>query len=416
MSVLESKAVFLGRARHMGVSESTIEAMERKNWATLASFAFSSSYVPGSGDDRSFKEQVLVPLLGSADHVESSALRRLLFESYTLSAAELRGRLERQVDDTPRRLPAVERHERYKKLQAALPHLEMTGPYEPANALVDIFADFLETGSVKYVAWSECVSREDEVNLMRKQSSFKKEPHTGFIKMVDDPRMPEADTATDLKIMQALTRRGLAMQMAGILSFLKHDAMVRIMLKEYQRTQPESYNQLSYINLERADREVFRRLAEECRAGLQPDSYGRLPMDVGIDKIVMEVGFRMLLVPTMRVGNSGRKQLKDDAHNDAPGKTKSALKRERMTAKLEKKLRAKSVEKDMKPKAGFKKEDRQSTPMPKALIGMSSKTPEGKRLCFAFNLGTCKTQGPRCERGEHLCCLDFEPHSYTTHK
>jgi hypothetical protein len=66
-------------------------------------------------------------------------------------------------------------------------------------------------------------------------------------------------------------------------------------------------------------------------------------MDVGIDKIVMEVGFRMLLVPTMRVGNSGRKQLKDDAHNDAPGKTKSALKRERMTAKLEKKLRAKSV-------------------------------------------------------------------------
>jgi hypothetical protein len=71
MSVLESKAVFLGRARHMGVSESTIEAMERKNWATLASFAFSSSYVPGSGDDRSFKEQVLVPLLGSADHVES---------------------------------------------------------------------------------------------------------------------------------------------------------------------------------------------------------------------------------------------------------------------------------------------------------------------------------------------------------
>ena len=208
MTVLESKAVFLGRAKHMGVSDVTLAALERRNWAALGSYAFSSSYVPGSGDDRSFREQVLIPVLGSADHVEASALRRLLFEAYTLSAAELRGRLDRQVDDTPRRLPAVERHDRYKKLQASLPHLELSGPNEPANALVDTFADFLETGSVKYVAWAECVSRDDEVNLMKKESSFKKEPHTGFIKMIEDPRMPEADTASDLKVVQALTRRG----------------------------------------------------------------------------------------------------------------------------------------------------------------------------------------------------------------
>ena len=76
MKVLESKAVFLGRAKYMGLSDVTMAALERRNWATLGSFAFSSSYIPGSGDDKAFRDLVLTPVLGSADHIEASALRR----------------------------------------------------------------------------------------------------------------------------------------------------------------------------------------------------------------------------------------------------------------------------------------------------------------------------------------------------
>ena len=72
---------------------------------------------------------------------------------------------------------------------------------------------------------------------------------------------------------------------------------------------------------------------------------------------------------------------------------------------------------DKKPesKTYTQKDEKKQSPMPRALIGMNSKTPSGKRLCFAYNLGTCKVEGPRCEKGEHLCCMDFEAHSYVTH-
>ena len=297
MSLIESRAVFEGRARHMGLSLRTIESMIRKGFGTLADYAHSSAYVPGAADDRAFIEKVVIPVVGAEDSPEVPALRRLLFEAYTLAAAELRGQLDRQVDDAPRRLPAPERNERYKKLQAALPDIEMVGPYEPAHALVDTFADFLQTGTVKYVPWIECISRDDEVLLIKKEKGLKKDPNTGYVRMVDEAQLPTADIATDLRLVQALTRRGLAMELAGIMGFLVHDKLVKVLIKEYQRQQPEEFGQLSYAHLERADKEVFRRLAEECRAGLQMDAIGVRPMDKALPMVLSEVTFRMLLVP-----------------------------------------------------------------------------------------------------------------------
>ena len=70
MSVIESKAVFSARAVELGVGD-LVEAMAERGWDTMGSFAFSSSWVPGAGDDAAFKADVLVPLLGAEPTAEA---------------------------------------------------------------------------------------------------------------------------------------------------------------------------------------------------------------------------------------------------------------------------------------------------------------------------------------------------------
>ena len=87
---LDSHEVFVARARQLGLDDDDLARMSGRGWDTMGNFAFASSYIPGSGDDRKFVEQVLDPMYGE-DHPKSPILRRLYYEAYTLAAADLRG-------------------------------------------------------------------------------------------------------------------------------------------------------------------------------------------------------------------------------------------------------------------------------------------------------------------------------------
>ena len=69
MSTIDSEAYFDGRLAAVGVSSLVAVSMRRMGWNTLASFAYSSSFVPGQGDDTAFVEGVLKRLLGE-DYLE----------------------------------------------------------------------------------------------------------------------------------------------------------------------------------------------------------------------------------------------------------------------------------------------------------------------------------------------------------
>ena len=49
-------------------------------------------------------------------------------------------------------------------------------------------------------------------------------------------------------------------------------------------------------------------------------------------------------------------------------------------------------------------------PIPEALRGMHSRTPDNKPICFNFNLGKCKA-GAKC-KFKHVCC---KPGCYKAH-
>ena len=67
MAVLDSKALFAECLDALGLSELR-DDLVAKGWGTHGTFAYASSYTPGAADDSKFVEDVVVPLLGSAEH------------------------------------------------------------------------------------------------------------------------------------------------------------------------------------------------------------------------------------------------------------------------------------------------------------------------------------------------------------
>ena len=61
-SVTDSEAVFKSRALHMGLAESVVKDLETAGIKTLGAFAFASSYLPGSPDDKPFVEMLKTAL------------------------------------------------------------------------------------------------------------------------------------------------------------------------------------------------------------------------------------------------------------------------------------------------------------------------------------------------------------------
>ena len=138
-------------------------------------------------------------------------LRRLLFEFYAVATEEITSKGGRTGIDPPRRMPDREKQSRLESLRARLPGLTSYNLCEPANTLVDLAADMRETGW-RYVPWSECMSKKQELQGVKKLKEFKPGQSGTFkegIKM--DMASVSVEMNTDLKIAQVLQRRGIAM-------------------------------------------------------------------------------------------------------------------------------------------------------------------------------------------------------------
>ena len=81
MSLMDSTAVFEGRALAIGLSQNSVDALGLRGWVTHATFAFAVATNPGANDDQSFIDGVLVPILGREDHLDAPKLRRLFYEA-----------------------------------------------------------------------------------------------------------------------------------------------------------------------------------------------------------------------------------------------------------------------------------------------------------------------------------------------
>lgn len=390
MSAIESAAYFAGRARQIGITEPTVQELINRGWDSSAAFAYATSYQPGQVDDQAFVQGVLVAILGAnwAASGDAPRLRRLYFESHTMAIADLRRKVEATDEDRPIQLPIEERSARLTALKTRLVGLEMTSALQPSHKLTDIFVMIQEKGQLRYVSWSECTSREQEV-LGEKKShlhgNLEIKMVDGYLKQCESASKLKASTTNELLIMQALTRRDLAMDLAGLISFQTIHKLTLKLVNEMQRTPIEGYNKVTVDQIERADRRAFLHLAELTSNGLARNARGDLPLEISLPAVMVDVEFNYLLMqlPIRGGKGSGKGNKRKNDGVDAEDSDSHAAKRRNKGGKGK----------------GKKKKDSPVKAGKETVFNI-----EGKQLCFGYQRGKCPKQNEKeCDRGLHLC-------------
>lgn len=209
----EAKASFRRICLEVGLTEEQFDFLKDQNITTLNVLAFSVCGQPGQIDDARFRNV----LLG----VESM-MRQLSYEAITISVAAIRQRVEPTVEGQVKRLPPQERDERMTRLSDKITGFAITGDYEPAHSVVDFFATMIEEAAPKYLPFSKCVSREQELMSQRVD---KRTVALEDQKLQVKNTSPDitADLSTDLKLQNAFIRRGIASEQANLMTYETHE-------------------------------------------------------------------------------------------------------------------------------------------------------------------------------------------------
>lgn len=261
---------------------------------------------------------------------------------------------------------------------------------EPSHQLINAIVQCVEDGRVRYVEWSRCTSRTQEVNNVKEDGDLRvwKTDSSGSIKAVNKEPNIAANLTTELDVHNALRRRGVAYEVAQAMSFETHEKLINFFFFELKKEPMEGFAQVSLQQLAAADRELHVRLAEATRGGFKPGPAGELPLDIPVQQLLQGPELRWMLMPLP-------KKIVSKTINEAPQPSKPQLEQDQKRTKNE--HNKKSKEETIR----LKKLKR--TPMPKQLVGCVPCNDDGQPYCFGYNLGTCKSSTD-CQKGLHKCC------------
>jgi len=298
MTSLESKAVFTARAKEIGVSDAELLAIASKGWDTYGAFAFATTYVPGAADDTKLMKLIsVVTGVGASDPPEDRVpiISRLFTEAYTMSATDLKARVEQKPSDEPKSLPVPERAARLKNQKTRLAGMEIRGELEPSYALSDMVVNMHELNQLKYLAWEKCTKREAEIMGVKVEKVWKP-GHDGLVREVAVAQEMTADMSTDLLLQNTLTRRDLAFDQNLLADFDVFRKWTNILIRAYTAEAPEGFQKVTIEQLHRADIKLFELMMEECVSGIKPTLTGK-PLNDALNKFRDHPEVRLLLTP-----------------------------------------------------------------------------------------------------------------------
>ena len=258
-----------------------------------------------------------------------------------------------------------------------LPGLEIKGHLEPSHALVDLMVQILEQGVLKYVPWSSCTCREQEVleNKKADVGTTIVQHSNGLLKTQKADYLYIADNGDSLKLQNALQRRALAAELAGLCDYNTMQLLNIRLVKEFLREPFPHYKKVSVAHLERADKLAFARVAELTEGGLSRDVAGRYPMADALLAVIEDAEFKFMLMRRPEGSSSTATESPTGDKSDKPkGKGKG------------------KGNKRLAPGTGADTSRFANT---------CNKT-EGSPICFAYQKGKCKAKvedGARCSKG-----------------
>ena len=271
-SYSESTPVLKDRLLRAGFSSDDVTKIASQV-KTLKQLAFVSSYTPGQQDETPLMEALKDALspAGALTLAQKAAWRVAYNEAYAISTSEMKQQIERTEDTAIRHLSQPERNERHEAQAKRLVGISVQGPAEPSEQLVDFCVAMYEKNQLSYVPWSKCVSREQETQAeTRKDVKLSFDSGTSRLKLEPATRETQADTSTEVLLMQALQRRALAMEQANIVDFLLMDAWHQRLLKCRLEDAPPGYNKPTYEQMKAADQKL-----DETRTYSQAHQGGR---------------------------------------------------------------------------------------------------------------------------------------------
>jgi len=423
LKMLDSVAVLKNRAKELGLSDAICTRLDDLGWNTYGKLAFASNYQPGQIDE--------TPLIKLAEEITQTRppapdvlplIRRLAYESYTLTAADLRSKIDRRDEDAPRKLAQAERAARHQSQASRLPGLDLSGELEPSHLLVDLVFQMTEDNQLKYVRWEQCTKRDQELMGLKTDPTWRPDS-SGIVREVKTQEEVKADVSTDLKLRYALQRRSLAFDQARIVTFDKFERWTQVLLEAYTSTPPEGYRRVSIEQIHHADMELFKFLMKETRNGIRPVGTS-LPLEDALVKAVVAPEIRLHLQPLQGSSPSSAKRKNEEEQNDAAKRSKQPPASSSESEKLRRQVENLQGQlKNLKKGKGKGKSrggrSTSSIKMPQEILGQAAMTPDGEPICYSFNCGGCSraSAGQRCPRGWHLCsrwgCQ--QPHSQRDH-
>ena len=257
MSYGDSKAVFKRRCEEIGFEPDVIELIINHGLDTMAKFAFACHFSPGSADESPLIQLAKEIMRCAPSTVEMSCVRRLFSESYANIAADIKNSVEATDDMPTRRLAPAERAERLRLQQQRLSGVNISGPYEPGDALVDKCMAIYDADRIQFIPWDICTSREHEILHGSNRDQTLTFDSTGVLKLHKQTRVEPCNTASEIQVRYCLARRALAMEQANIVSFKNMEAWSEKMMQLRLDEPPPNYIKTTMQQLESADRKLF---------------------------------------------------------------------------------------------------------------------------------------------------------------
>ena len=400
-SLVDSKAEFERRAKDL-VGDAAVTKLLAESIDTFATLAYAVADQPNHIDDGKLDAlskklwSPNVPTLGQV-----GALRRLSFEGLTFSLQDLKNRGDPEASSV-KQLPAHEREHRRTQQAARLKGVLMEGDLEPGNTLVDKAAAMLHDGVVRYIPPSSCVSRDSEVASTRKDKDFLS-LENGKITVKKKEQVFNTDLSSEFKLQQAFTRRGLALDRVGILSFEAHERLVRNYFFLASRGAPPGYDRPGIGAIIKADRELWTLVARECRDSCKPTSACVPPLDALVAQYQNDsvVSFCLFPLPSRgREWPKGKGGGKDRSRTPGWGRGKEGKgKQGKGKGGKGKKGQGNRVQ---SPWPAAKRPS-----MPKELRHLASQDDKGRRYCYGWNLDEALRQGRQPSATAVCTCVWF---------
>ena len=407
-SILDSEAHFQKRATEIGFSNSCFQATVQAGYSTLGRLAFGVGQPGMPVAEQEFARFGTNVLGAMATMHELSALTRLLFEAHTLVMAQLREQVSNPEFQMPRKLPPVEREAKMRQLRARLPGVLLEHQLEPSHALLNLVAQMWETNQLQYIEVGKLTSREHEV-IYSKPS---KQLHIDSDKLSvrEEAKTPDQVSTSELQVLEALKRRGVALAFIDSLSWEAHERYLQSLFSHLRMEAPDGYVKPTLQQLLKADRQVFlTMIRQDVKVRRRDDD--TLEMDAAIMEALKsyEVGFHLMPLPKAKAADVKPPQpVPSSPSQPSTWQPRGSQPYGKSGAKGRGKTKGKG-----KRTANILPAELQN----KGCVGVDD---HNRRMCFNFNLNKCQeaANGAECSRGWHLCMKKgcHAPHSFMDHE